>query len=169
MDLSFLAINKTSYNFAARGQLFTQTGLLYLYIEPHSSPIIALSVLRVNDSIVISFTKTKKSADKKVNKEAIDDKEKANEVEKQKSIDELFEKLAKPQIEQAINKEEKSDIIYNYIYDNVVDYCVEQIENGNYEEAYSRYKSSVLTLEEQFARPALHNRLVKCLILQTNN
>ena len=67
------------------------------------------------------------------------------------------------------NKEEKSDVIYNYIYDNVVDYCVEQIENGNYEEAYSRYKSSVLTFEEQFARPILHNRLVKSLTLQTSN
>ena len=74
-----------------------------------------------------------------------------------------------PVIVEAINKEEKSDIIYNYIYDNVVDYCVEQIENGNYEEAYSRYKSSVLTFEEQFARPALHNRLVKSLTVQTNN
>lgn len=74
-----------------------------------------------------------------------------------------------PIIVEAINKEEKSDIIYNYIYDNVVDYCVERIENGNYEEAYNRYKSSVLTFEEQFARPALHNRLVKSLTLQTNN
>ena len=44
---------------------------------------------------------------------------------------------------------------YNYIYDNVVDYCVEQIENGNYEDAYSRYKSSILTFEEQFAKPVL--------------
>ena len=74
-----------------------------------------------------------------------------------------------PVIVEAINKEEKCDIIYNYIYDNVVDYCVEQIENGNYEEAYNRYKSSVLTFEEQFARPVLHNRLVKSLTLQTNN
>ena len=74
-----------------------------------------------------------------------------------------------PIIVEAINKEEKSDIIYNYIYDNVVDYCVEQIENGNYEEAYSRYKSSVLTFEEQFARPASNNKLVKSLKLQANN
>ena len=74
-----------------------------------------------------------------------------------------------PVIVEAINKEEKSDIIYNYIYDNIVDYCVEQIENGNYEEAYSRYKSSMVTLEEQFARPMLNNRLVKSLTLQTNN
>ena len=34
--------------------------------------------------------------------------------------------------------EEKSDIIYNYIYDNIVDYCVVQIEQGTYNKAYSR-------------------------------
>ena len=62
-------------------------------------------------------------------------------------------------------KEEKSSIIYDYIYDNVVDYCVEQIEQGNYEAAYSRYKNSVLALEEQFARPVLEQRLVKTLKL----
>lgn len=33
-----------------------------------------------------------------------------------------------PIIVEDINKEEKSDVIYNYIYDNIVDYCVEQIE-----------------------------------------
>lgn len=27
--------------------------------------------------------------------------------------------------------------------------------NGNYEDAYSRYKSSILTFEEQFAKPVL--------------
>lgn len=74
-----------------------------------------------------------------------------------------------PIIVESINKEEHSDIIYNYIYEHVIDYCVKQVENGNYEEAYSRYKSSVLTFEEQFARPTLHNRLVKCLSLQINN
>ena len=60
-------------------------------------------------------------------------------------------------------------MIYDYIYDNIVDYCVEQIEQGNYDKAYSRYKNSVLTLEEQFAKPALTNRIVKTLKLQTNN
>jgi len=74
-----------------------------------------------------------------------------------------------PIIVETINKEEKSGIIYDYIYDNIVDYCVEQIEQGNYEQAYSRYKNSVLTLEEQFARPVLTNRKAKTLKLQTNN
>lgn len=74
-----------------------------------------------------------------------------------------------PIIVEAINKEEKSGIIYDYIYDNVVDYCVEQIEQGNYDKAYSRYRSSVLTLEGQFTKPALAKGMVKTLKLQANN
>ena len=68
-----------------------------------------------------------------------------------------------PIIVESINNEEKSDIIYNYIYDNIVDYCVVQIEQGNYDKAYSRYKSSVLTLEEQFTKPSLQQKFVKTL------
>ena len=71
-----------------------------------------------------------------------------------------------PIIVEAINKEEQSDIIYDYIYDNIVDYCVEQIEQGNYNKAYSRYKNSVLILEDQFAKPVLINRFVKTLKLK---
>jgi len=37
---------------------------------------------------------------------------------------------------------ELKDIVYDYIYDNIVDYCVTAIENGNYEEAYARYKGN---------------------------
>lgn len=74
-----------------------------------------------------------------------------------------------PVIVDAISKEEKSNIIYDYIYDNVVDYCVKQIENGNYENAYSIYKSSILTFEEQFAKPILTQKLTKTSRLKTNN
>ena len=74
-----------------------------------------------------------------------------------------------PIIVETINKEEKSDVIYNYIYDNIVYYCVEQIEQGNYDKAYNRYKNSVLTLEEQFAKPYLQQRFIKVLKLKTNN
>ena len=74
-----------------------------------------------------------------------------------------------PIIVEAINEEEMSEIIYDYIYDNVVDYCVQQIEQGNYEAAYNRYKNSVLTLEEQFAKPKLANKFVKTLKLRINN
>ncbi len=68
-----------------------------------------------------------------------------------------------PIIVESINTEEKSNIIYDYIYDNIVDYCVEQIELGNYDKAYSRYKNSVLILEEQFAKPSLQKKFVKTL------
>lgn len=70
-----------------------------------------------------------------------------------------------PIIVDTINKEEKSSIIYDYIYDNIVEYCVGQIENGNYSEAYSRYKNGVLVLEGNFAKPILRQRLVKSLKL----
>ena len=58
---------------------------------------------------------------------------------------------------------ENSSIIYDYIYDNIVDYCVEQIEQGNYDKAYNRYKGSVLILEEQFAKPFLEQKFTKIL------
>ncbi len=68
-----------------------------------------------------------------------------------------------PIIVESINNEKENDIIYNYIYDNIVDVCVSAIEKGNYEFAYNRYKSSILSLEETFAKPVLQNRLIKSL------
>ena len=68
-----------------------------------------------------------------------------------------------PTIVEGIENEEQNNIIYDYIYDGVVDYCVEQIENGNYSEAYSRYKSSILTFEQQFAKPLLSKESLKTL------
>lgn len=75
---------------------------------------------------------------------------------------EHYYKMA-PYIVEGISREEKQDLIYDYIYDNIVDYCVEEIEKGNYEEAYTRYKESILSLEETFARPVLEQNLVKTL------
>lgn len=60
-----------------------------------------------------------------------------------------------PMIVTAINEEPKNDIIYNYIYDNIVDVCVEAIENADYEFAYNRYKSSILSLEQVFVKQIL--------------
>lgn len=74
-----------------------------------------------------------------------------------------------PIIVDAINREKHSNIIYDYIYDNIVDYCVKQILIGNYENAYIRYKSSVLALEENFAKLSLINRFVKTLKNTKNN
>lgn len=58
---------------------------------------------------------------------------------------------------------ESANIAYDYIYENVVRACVEAIENGDYNFAYERYKSSTLALEEQFARKEYEARLVRTL------
>lgn len=68
-----------------------------------------------------------------------------------------------PIIIQNINGMDKPNVIYDYIYHNIVDYCVKQIELGNYDKAYSRYKNSVLSLEQQLVRPLLQQRLVRVL------
>ena len=68
-----------------------------------------------------------------------------------------------PIIVEGIDATENNDIIYDYIYDNVVDACVNAIEQGDYEFAYNRYKSSILSFEETFARPLLEEKIVKTL------
>ncbi len=57
-----------------------------------------------------------------------------------------------PSIVESIEKEDKTDMIYDYIYDNIVEYCVNQIENGNYENAYLRYRESILDLERTYSK-----------------
>lgn len=47
--------------------------------------------------------------------------------------------------------------------DNVVDYCVTAIENGNYTEAYRRYKDSIINLEQLYIKKELGKRLIKTL------
>ncbi len=71
-----------------------------------------------------------------------------------------------PIIVDAINKLEDNKKIYKYIYENVVDACVKAIKNKDYDFAYNRYKSSILALEEQYARKALEERLVNALKLK---
>lgn len=66
-----------------------------------------------------------------------------------------------PVIVFAIDNVSDSDIIYEYIYENVIEKCVEAIEKGNYNFAHDRYKNSILSLEETFAKKELQNRLVK--------
>jgi len=72
-----------------------------------------------------------------------------------------------PMIVEAIEQEEYKDIIYNYIYDNVVDACVEAIENGDYDFAYNRYKESILSLEQTYLKINLEHKLVRALKNQT--
>ncbi len=68
-----------------------------------------------------------------------------------------------PQIVLAISQCGHDDIVYDYIYDNVVDACVNAIENGDYEFAYNRYKSSILSLEESFVKPLIQENSDKVL------
>jgi len=68
-----------------------------------------------------------------------------------------------PMIVEAIEQEQHKDIIYNYIYDNVVDACVKAIENGDYDFAYNRYKESILSLEQTYLKSNLENKLVRTL------
>lgn len=66
-----------------------------------------------------------------------------------------------PSIVDAINNNKDTNQIYDYIYDNVVDYCVKQIELGNYDVAYDRYKNSMLALENVFLKQAVTRKLSK--------
>ena len=68
-----------------------------------------------------------------------------------------------PTIVEAIEKMKKKNIIYDYIYENVIEPCITAIENGDYNFAYNRYKSSILAFEETFARPLLQNKMIKIL------
>ena len=68
-----------------------------------------------------------------------------------------------PIIVENLDNDEDANTIYNYIYDNVVNYCVKKIEQEEYDKAYARYKNSVIFLEEEYARPVLHNKLIKVL------
>ena len=70
-----------------------------------------------------------------------------------------------PIIVEAINNEKESEIIYSYIYHDIIEYCIVQIETKNFEEAYFRYKNCILAFEEKFARPFLEKKLVKVLKL----
>lgn len=71
-----------------------------------------------------------------------------------------------PVIVEAIDELDDNSKVYNYIYENIVSACVNAIKKGDYDFAYDRYKSSILTLEEKFARPKLQNRLVNALKLK---
>ena len=66
-----------------------------------------------------------------------------------------------PYIVEGINNEKHSDIMYDYIYDNIVDYCVEKIENLEFEEAYKRYKSSMINFEHLYDEKPLGKKIIK--------
>ena len=64
-----------------------------------------------------------------------------------------------------IDKDNNNDIVYDYIYDNIVDYCVGQIENGNYTDTYRRYKDSILMLERTY----VNNKSKKRILIEKSN
>ena len=68
-----------------------------------------------------------------------------------------------PMIVEAIEQDEYKEIVYNYIYDNVILSCIEAIESGDYNFAYDRYKESILCLENSYLKPALQQNLIKVL------
>ena len=66
--------------------------------------------------------------------------------------DKLLYYLLAPKIVENIdlNTEEKREVIYSYIYDNVLIPCIKLIEQGNYMEAYEVYKNSFMSLAQTF-------------------
>ncbi len=68
-----------------------------------------------------------------------------------------------PIIVENINRFDNCNELYNGIYENVILLCVKAIENNEYDLAYNIYKNSILNLEEEYARPALEQKLVKVL------
>lgn len=68
-----------------------------------------------------------------------------------------------PIIVDAINKAIDNKAIYNFIYQYVVQPCVNAIKNKQYEFAYKRYKDSILKLEEKYARKELEQKLTLVL------
>lgn len=70
-----------------------------------------------------------------------------------------------PIIVSAIENNNLREKLYYHIYKNIVCYCVEKIEQGNYASAYRRYKSYVQTFENTLAKPYLARKLIKTLKL----
>ena len=68
-----------------------------------------------------------------------------------------------PLIVEAIDSDENSELVYDYIYDNIIDYCITEIEKGNYDLAYKRYKESVLSLEGYYIKTNLNHKLIRAL------
>ena len=75
---------------------------------------------------------------------------------------EMYYQIA-PLIVEAIEAEEHKDMIYDYIYDHVIDACLTAIEQGNYKLAYEIYKSSVLSFEKNIVKPYLKSKVINIL------
>lgn len=68
-----------------------------------------------------------------------------------------------PIIVEALDRIPDNGDIYEHIYQSVILKCIEEIEAKDYKSAYDRYKNMVMTLEEQFAKPLLQQRLIDAI------
>ena len=71
--------------------------------------------------------------------------------------------MTAPIIVSAINSSNESDLVYSYIYENVIKYCVLAILDKKYDMAYERYKNSILSLEEKYGRNYIGQNLALML------
>ncbi len=67
-----------------------------------------------------------------------------------------------PIIVNVLNNVSNSDEMYKQIYESVINMCIIEIENGNYNRAYEIYKNAILELEE-ITKKELGTNLVKVL------
>lgn len=68
-----------------------------------------------------------------------------------------------PLIVKTINESPNSLNIYKSIYEKVIVICVKAILIGNYEFAYNTYRDAIIYLENEFVKPDLHAKLIRCL------
>lgn len=68
-----------------------------------------------------------------------------------------------PLIISSIEEHPSSNLIYDYIYNNIIKDVTFELERGNSEAAYRKYKTSLLILEEHYLKPTLAKKLVKSL------
>ena len=79
----------------------------------------------------------------------------------QPDIDHYYE--VAPLIVNLIDKTNNPNYIYKYIYDNIIVPSIYNVDMGNYELAYKKYKNGVISLEDSFAKPELRKKLIKTL------
>ena len=60
-----------------------------------------------------------------------------------------------PLITKEIEASKNPNVFYNYIYNNVIIPCINDIKNEDYASAYSKYKNSVIAFEETMVKSQL--------------
>lgn len=65
-----------------------------------------------------------------------------------------------PVIVNNINQDPNSRLVYDYIYENIINPCLDAIEIGDYELAYSIYRNNVKLLTDNFIEKGSTKKLV---------